>query len=256
MARNSLVAVVVLCAIAGGALIFDATLLDTPSQSDETKLTGTLALGLTATGLTDPGKLTDAHDRILTDESFTYHGKTVLQYSNGTLVRRSNTTIQAAHNNTQFRFTEVYSGHIPQLFGAKQGQFETWSNGNRTLALFKTPRQHQYQQLRDHTDTFGSLTNNDRLYVFFNGFTITSIEKVNNLESTTQLYRLHSTNLSRPSLLTDQFLPATVDNGTFSAVVDSWGMVHRYQVTATGDYMVRLCASKNLEPILQLMIRR
>ncbi|WP_231190502.1 hypothetical protein, partial [Haladaptatus sp. DYF46] len=208
-----------------------------PSQSETTTtLSGTLAPGVTADGVTSAEKLTAAHARILTEESFTYHQTLNLRYANGTLLRHKSTTIQATHNNTHFRSNTAYAGQIPALLGASQGKIKYWSNGTETLRRITVNGENNYRLLPDRPTMLGSLTTRDRLYLFVTASTIQSITKANNSSSAPNLYRLHSSNLSTPSSLVRSFQPVTVTNGSFTAVVDSWGVVHRYSFTGTGTY--------------------
>lgn len=208
-----------------------------PTQSESTTtLSGTLAPGVTAEGITSAEELTSAHARILTEETFTYHQTLNLRYTNGTLLRHKSTTIQATHNNTHFLANTTYAGQIQVLFDATQGKTSYWSNGNQTHSKIVLNGNRRFYLTTDRPSIVRPLINTDRLYLFITTSTIHSIKKVNDSGSGPPLYRLHSSNLSDSTSLESSFRPVKVTNGSFTAIIDAWGIIHRYSFSGTGKY--------------------
>ncbi|WP_266080822.1 hypothetical protein [Haladaptatus caseinilyticus] len=238
MARNYLAAVLVLCMIAGGAFVLDATLLDTPSQSENNELTGTLAPGLTATGLTEPGKLMDAHERVLETDSHTLYGTVLQHYSNGTTRRHFVWMGQRSHSSTRSLYRSHYLVTQPHYNDRPLTQLAYYHRNNQTYEAASSPTTTTYQVVNESSGEMVSkaLTRHGRLPLLFSVFKRTDGVTVSQLNTTTShpYYRVQLTKLSSPESFAVAERMETIRNASLTAVVDAWGVIHRYQLRSMG----------------------
>jgi hypothetical protein len=102
-----------------------------------------LAPGLTDAGVTDPGRLAEAHAAVLADRSFTARQATVQRYLNGTVQSRSERVVRMGPDRRQF-----YSLSIRQSRENDDWRLEQWANGSHVLQVSTTDDRTEYAVLR------------------------------------------------------------------------------------------------------------
>jgi hypothetical protein len=230
--------IALLCVTAGGAVLLDATLLDTPSQSEKNKLTGILAPGLTATGLTHPSELTAAHERVLETDSYTIYGRTLQHYPNGTIRRHSVWTGQRSDSPIRYLYRQDYLVDQQQTRDQVLTQLSYYHRNNQTYQAFSGSTKTDYQVLNESDgETITKLLfRDDRLTLHFSVFNGTNGITISQLNTNTShpYYRMRLTHLSYPKNLAVAKQVDSIQSAALTAVVDAWGVIHRYQLRYTG----------------------
>lgn len=199
-------------------------------------LSGNLAPGLSASGVTDAWALAANHSRILQEDSFTSRGKYVARYRNGTVLRYLKSTYRVGKRSDHYRSVSRFGGQRSMFFDNATGRVERWSNGNQTLGLVAThgtTRYTRYDEPRPRV--FG--TSQERLFTLFSSMNATRVERATTNASGPPRYRVTASRVARPATLastTGMRAFDTVRNATLVAVVDSWGIVHSYRLEFVG----------------------
>lgn len=121
--------------------------------------------------------------------------------------------------------------------GERETEFAVWSNGNLSLVATTVDGRTNYGRRRGGggflVDGVGSATNHDRLYVLFTVMNVTRVERIKSAKLGTPTYRVVANDLSNPVALTSNDGFDSVENVSLVAVVDTWGLVHRYRFEVT-----------------------
>ncbi len=234
-ARRPLLAIaLVLCLVTAGCSSFFG--IEEPNlEPKTTTLSGELAPGLSATGFTDRGELTRAHARILQDESYTFHKRIVERNRNGSVRGRLVQTTRLKENSSRAVHRAVRNGSLVPGEGDDL-LLRTWSN--TTMTVFAQTRSgntsYNLSQNERALARAQGPTNRDRLYALFTAMNVTHVERVETKPSGTPTYRVVADDLVHPVTLTGVNDFDSVENASLVAVIDTWGLIHRYRFEATG----------------------
>ncbi|WP_458189746.1 hypothetical protein [Haladaptatus sp. NG-WS-4] len=197
--RPALLAVVLaLCVVTVGcSSLFDSD--DPATDHETTTLSGELAPGLSAEGFTDRSELTNAHIRILLEESFTIWRRVVERASDGTVRGRLESTSRIGSNHSHYFIRSTRNGSMAPK--RDHDEFAAWSNGELSLMARTTDGRTYYGRSRN-PDAYliggaEATTNHDRLYVLFTAMNVTRVEKIELRDTGTPTYRVASCPLSR-----------------------------------------------------------
>lgn len=207
-----------------------------PQTSTTSSLQGQLAPGLTAHGITDVGTLTDAHARILQEESYTVTWTTVQRYSNGTVRYRTKGRTQRGSTSSRFYMQNQYLTS-PTFGGPSSERYEQYGENdtvyqryidqnNTTVGVFN----------RSEASVINTFTSREYFYAVltaFNrtqGFTVTELPT-----SSPSRYKIQLTQLEDSAPITSYHSLETVTNASMTATIDRWGVIHKYQLTYTGQ---------------------
>lgn len=208
-----------------------------PQTSTTSTLQGQLAPGLTAQGVTDVGALTDAHARILQEDSYTVTWTNVQQYSNGTVRYRSHGRTRRGFNGSHF-YSQIRYPTPPPTFAAFSLQRYEYYGESDTVYQRYIGQNNTTVKVFNRSEAPVAKTFTSREYFYavlyaFNqtqGFTAT--ERPN---SSPPRYKIQLTRLERPAPITNYHTLETVTNASLTATIDRWGVIHQYQLTYTGQ---------------------
>ena len=201
-----------------------------PAPETTTGLSGRLAPGLSANGFTDRAKLTEAHGKVLREKSYTFRYRVTETAGNGSVLGHVRLTHEVGSNGTRFTYDIVQNGSLSPLQSSSYG-FSAWANGTTTLFARTRNEQTSYQLTHD-PDSLGYVrrtTSSERLYNRFVALNVTHIERTD--RPGTPRYRVVMNDVRHPSLFPNF---DTVENASLVATIDTWGVVHRYRLVATG----------------------
>ncbi|WP_458207633.1 DUF7537 family lipoprotein [Haladaptatus sp. NG-SE-30] len=237
--RPALLAVVLaLCVVtAGCSSLFDSD--DPPPNPETTTLSGELTPGLSAEGFTDRSELTNAHIRIFLEESFTIRRRVVERANDGTVRGRLESTTRIGSNHSHYFIRSTRNGSLAPK--RDHYEFAAWSNGRLSLMARTIDHRTYYWRSRNPDELLiggaEATTNHDRLYVLFTAMNVTHVDRIETNDTDTPTYRVVANDLVYPVSLTNSGGFDSVENVSLVAVIDTWGMVHRYrfEVTVTID---------------------
>ncbi|WP_423746177.1 hypothetical protein V5735_18155 (plasmid) [Haladaptatus sp. SPP-AMP-3] len=203
-----------------------------PAPETTTTLSGRLAPGLTANGFTDRAKLTEAHGKILREKSYTFRHRVTETDSNGNVLGHVQISHEVGSNSTRFTYDIVQNGSLsPLQTPSSSYELSAWANGTTTL-FARTRNEHTSYQLTHDPDSLGYVrrtTNSERLYNRFVALNVTDIKRID--RPGTPAYRVVMNDVRYPSLFPNF---DTVENASLIATIDTWGVVRRYRLVATG----------------------
>jgi hypothetical protein len=239
MRRRPLVlAIILVCATAAGTLLLDATLLDQPTYSDKNHLSGTLAPGLTATGVTRPGILTAAHERVIETESYTIHGAVHEQYANGTVRTHYVWTGQRSDAPLRSFYRLDHIVDQPRFNDRPLTQLSYYHQNNQTYQAASSPTTTAYQVQQDPTGKLISteLVRQERLSLLFSVFngTVGATVSQHNESQSQPTYRVRLTRLSSPEALAVADQMDSIRNASLTAIIGGWGIIYPYHLRYTG----------------------
>ena len=210
----------------------DATDETTVDATDETTASDAdLPSGLSASGVTDPWKLADAHRAALNETSYTV-GTNLTARENGTVLARWNSTVKVAAGGLPLLNRYEVGGERPNAIGSFGHDVEAWIDENRTLYAMEGPNGTTYQRAPAESRPPSQPAGRDHLYLLFVGLdtTVTGTET----RDGTTLYRVNSTGVADAEVLADELRTETVENASLSALVTEDGLVREYHVEYAG----------------------
>ena len=212
------------------------TTTDAPDATTRAETTatedGTAALerapGLSESGVESPDALASSHRDRLADRSLTLAFVRVERAENGTVLSRTERTIRAASNRSNYRVTESVSGREPAFLGGAPGRLELWANGTHVFRALTVNGSTSYGLVTDAQSSpaeprdrlRGELSLGDDVSVLFTAFGDERVERVGRERNLTApiSYRITATELAYPDLLGAS--DATARNASLSAVVE------------------------------------
>ncbi|MFH5797107.1 hypothetical protein [Haladaptatus sp. CMAA 1911] len=200
-----------------------------PAPEMTTELSGRLAPGLTANGFTDRAKLTEAHGKVLREKSYTFRYRVTETAGNGSVLGHVQITHEVGSNGTRFTYDIVKNGSLSPIQASYR--LSAWTNGTTTL-FANTGNEHTSYRLTHDPDSLGYVrrtTSSERLYNRFVALNVTEIERID--RPGTPTYRVVMNDVRHPPLFPNF---DTVENASLVATIDTWGVVHRYRLVATG----------------------
>lgn len=215
-----------------GTTVDDATTETTASDAETTAPDADLAPGLNENGVTDPSKLADAHRAALNDTSYSIRTNLTAR-ENGTVLARSNSTLQVAAGGTpQFNRYEI-TGERPEAIGSFGHDVEAWIDEEQTLYAMEGPNGTTYQRVTDEQrPSSGTPEGRDHLYLLFSAMNTTVSETEAN-DGTTR-YWVNSTDVTDSEVLASTLRTETVQNASLSALVTEDGLIREYHIEYTG----------------------
>lgn len=208
-----------------------ATAAETTESTTGTASDADMPPGLSASGVTEPWKLADAHRAALNDTSYTVETNLTAS-ENGTVLARSNSTVNVAAGGTpQFNRYEV-GGERPGAIGSLAHDVEAWVDENQTLYAMEGPNGTTYQRSAAEARPPLRPTGRDHLYVLFSGFD-TTVAGTEMRDGTTH-YRVNSTGVADAEVLASTLRTETVANASLSALVTEDGLIRVYRVEYAG----------------------
>ncbi len=232
--RFALLLVACLCVTAGCNSFIQGP---DPQTTTTSTLQGQLAPGLTAQGVTDVSTLTEAHERILQEDSYTVTRTSAQRYSNGTVRYRFHSRIQRGSNGSHFYSRTRYptssltfadsSLQRYEYYGTSDTVYQRYiAQNNTTMRVYN----------RSEVPVLTTFTSREYLYTVlsaFNhthGFTVTEVPN-----SSPPRYHIHLTRLDSPAIFANYLGLQTMTNASLTAAIDRWGVIHRYNLTYTGQ---------------------
>ncbi|WP_444881622.1 DUF7537 family lipoprotein [Halocatena marina] len=208
--------------------------------TDDPNATRGLAPGLTNHGVVDSIALGDAHEAVLSNTSFTIHGKTTVKYSNGTLRRQGERTARVVNpRDRRYINVSIYTQNKIRS-DQKSTNNSFWSNGERVLVALSSSQTNSttYQHFESRDPQYPILKyhpQKERYYTLFQAVDTKVINHTTN--NGTTLYRLTSTEIADSAQLIEYSMNVKIAqnprNLTFHAVIDSRGVVHEYRLAYT-----------------------
>jgi hypothetical protein len=234
MRRALLAFVLVLSVVTAGCNSFFDGVGPTPAP-ETTHLSGELAPGLSAEGVTDRGELTEAHARILLEKSFTVRSRLVERAADGSVLGRRKSATRVESNHSHYSIYSASNGSMVDGFyrspgngsaaGEREAEFAVWSNGSLSLVATTVDGRTNYGRRRGGSgflvDGVESATNHDRLYVLFTAMNVTRVERIETAESGTPTYKVVANDLSNPVAIASNDGFDSVENASLVAVVDT-----------------------------------
>ncbi|SIR96595.1 hypothetical protein SAMN05421858_4812 [Haladaptatus litoreus] len=208
-----------------------------PQTSTTSTLQGQLAPGLTAQGVTDIGALTDAHARILQEDSYTVSWTNVQRYSNRTVRYQSHGQTQRGPSSTHFYSQTRFPTPPPtfasftlqhyEYYGKKDTVYQRYiGQNNTTVEVFN----------RSEAPVAKTFTSREYFYAVLNAFNQSQGFIVTERPNTSSpRYKVQLTRLERPALVVNYHGLETVTNASLTATIDRWGVIHKYQLIYTGQ---------------------
>ncbi|WP_438268366.1 DUF7537 family lipoprotein [Halocatena marina] len=200
--------------------------------TDDPNATRGLAPGLTNHGVVDSIALGDAHEAVLSNTSFTIHGKTTVKYSNGTLRRRIKTTSSLVPS--QNRYYRKYNLYNPNRSGSNSIVLNrsTWAEDGQVLTATYSSKTNTTTYKNRSSFGYMKFPRGEQYYTLFQAVDTKVINHTTN--NGTTLYRLTSTEIADPTQLDwHESGMKKFRNLTFHAVIDSRGVVHEYRLAYT-----------------------
>lgn len=184
--------------------------------------------GVSASGVTDPDELVDAHDGVLRNTSYTVESNVTVR-GEGALLARTNATVRvAAGGHPAFQRYRV-GGERPESVGLYGYDVETWHDGNATWYATDGPNGTDYRRVPgERGRSLGAQTGRDHLHALFTGLNAT-VAGTETRDGAT-LHRLGATRPGDAESLVGTLRGDEVANVSLTALVGEDGVVHRYRV--------------------------
>jgi hypothetical protein len=213
--------------------------------------------GVSEIGIKNGETLVRAHGAILEETSYAFHRVYTVRYANGTLRARVATDVWTATNRSHFYYVHNLSGSAARVpagtnkkVAAKGDRVRVaiYADGVRMLRAITRNNSTMYGIVRNdigapfspeyaELPSISGLSREDQfeLSYVFRSVSEATVERVTSDTSTnTTRYRIRATRIAPDRLEVTTSLRA-IRNASFSAVVDSRGVIHRYRLEYTGE---------------------
>ncbi|SIR80169.1 hypothetical protein SAMN05421858_3805 [Haladaptatus litoreus] len=236
---------------------------DSTPDTTTKSLSGELAPGLSADGLTNPSNLVDAHSRVLQDDSYTMRVRSVGKLD-GNVSSRYNATEHRGENGSHYDLSVWHTMNSSSRANSTATyRGGAWSNGELRLSMQERNNSASYKRTSvghlnpsQNRPPLYSQTRN-QLQSLLLAVNVTNVERIDT-NSGTLRYRVTASELTNPDALTPYYLDS-VKNASLVFVVDTWGLIHQYEFEATGmadDRPARITESMRLSDIGRTTVSR
>lgn len=187
---------------------------------------GTIAPGLTESELVNASALAAAHERVLSNRSFTSTYRLRLLDADGSVVRESVTQGQYAADRLQYDTSARYTGAFAEARGAERR--ESWADGDHRYVRWLRGGEWEYQ--RQELRPPARLSPGGTVEPLLSGATGVAIKRLGD-GGEWERYRVEATEFEN--------LGDSVRNATLTAVVDERGYVSEVRVVIVLDTGLR-----------------